>query len=534
MKSKKLMYILAVIAACLVSCDDSTDGIGGSIVDNLDNVTVKCDTFSVASDTAKVKSVYSRSTTGYLGKVKDPETGAYVAANFITQYYTLEGTQLPDRDAIASRLKTASGKDGEIIADSCVLYLHYNNYVGDTLATMKVRVMELGKPMNENSKYYTSFNPEKEYVRTGTGAVNVSKTYALHDCAKDTTGIVRIKLPNSKLNADSTAIVGAMAYVDKDGNGYYNYGTYLMEKFYENADNYKDTYNFTHKVCPGFYFKYADGLGSMASIYLSQMQVFYKYTYTKTNSDGTEKDTTINVSSTFASTEEVMQTTRVTGDLGNVKLTDCTYVKSPAGVNTVLTLPVDDVMSGHANDSITSARISLTRVNNTGHDSNNFTQPSALLMIQGDSIADFFENGKLPDNKTTFVGSYATTSSVVNTLANSYTFHNIANLIKNMYSVRESEIGAEPENKNSAEWTAWDSRRAKYATDYPDWNKVQIVPISTKYETSSSSSSTQTLVKVENEMGVSGTRLVKGDGVMPANKEDIKLKLFVVYSRFEK
>lgn len=533
MKSIKLMYILAAAAMCIASCDDTTDNIGGSIVDNLDNVEVKCDTFSVATDTAKVDSVYSRSTSGYLGKVKDPETGAYVTADFITQYYTFEGTQLPAESTIVSRLKNADGTQGEIIADSCILYLYFDNFAGDSLATMKVKAMELSKPMDEKTKYYSNFNREKEYCRTGNGAVNVSKTYALHDCAKDTTGVVRIKLPNSTLSADSSTIIGSRAYIDKDGTGYYNYGTYLMKKFYEDSDNYKNTYNFIHKVCPGFYFKCTDGLGAMANVYLSQMAVYYKYKYEKTNSDGTKKDTTISVISQFASTEEVMQATRVSGDLGNVRLDDCTYIKSPAGVNTVLTLPVDDVMSGHAADSIVSARVSLTRVNNTLHDDSNFPYPSTLLMIENDSIKGFFENGKVTNDKTTFLASYAETSSTVNSLCNSYTFHNISNLIKSMYEKRKRVIGEEPSDKTSSEWTAWNTRRNNYAEVNKNWNKVHVVPVTATYDTSSSSS-TQTLLKVENDMSVSGTRLVKGDGLMPADKNDIKVKLFVVYSKFGK
>lgn len=70
-----------------------------------------------------------------------------------------------------------------------------------------------------------------------------------------------------------------------------------------------------------------------------------------------------------------------------------------------------------------------------------------------------------------------------------------------------------------------------YAEANKNWNKVHVVPVTATYDTSSSSS-TQTLLKVENDMSVSGTRLVKGDGLMPADKNDIKVKLFVVYSKF--
>ena len=170
MKISRIIFTLAILSTCLFACDDNTDGIGSSIIDNLDNVDVTCDTFSVASKTVEAGPVYSRSSTGYLGKVKDPETNAYIKGDFTTQFYTLEGTQLPDKESIASKLK-----NGEIIADSCVIYLYYDNYFGDSLSTMKVKAMELKKPMEEKGKYYSDFDPETLF-RTDKGAVNVNKT----------------------------------------------------------------------------------------------------------------------------------------------------------------------------------------------------------------------------------------------------------------------------------------------------------------------------------------------------------------------
>lgn len=94
MKAKQVFLSLALIFSCLCSCDDNTDNIGGSIIDDLDNINVTARSFPISSKSVKADSVYSRSATGYLGKVKDPETGAFVKGDFLTQFYTLEGTQL--------------------------------------------------------------------------------------------------------------------------------------------------------------------------------------------------------------------------------------------------------------------------------------------------------------------------------------------------------------------------------------------------------------------------------------------------------
>lgn len=543
MKRNKILLFLAFIAACLTACDDTTDGVGSSVVDNLDNVNVKCDTFSVASESVKVDSVYSRSTTGYLGRVKDPETGSVVTGDFTTQFYTLEGTQLPEEKSIKSKMK-----DGTIIADSCILYLYYDTYFGDSLSTMKLTAKELARPMEENEKYYSNSMPLPEsknmaegkiYYRTSKGCVNVGKTYSLYDLAADTVAKkIRIKLPNSKFNADSSKIIGNYAYIDKDKKGYNNYGTYLMQKFYENPKNYKNAYTFIHNVCPGFFFKVTDGLGSMAYINMSQMLVYYRYSYEKTENN-VKKDTTVNVVSTFAGTEEVQQATSFSGNNGKIDLDskEYTYIKSPSGVFTLLTLPVDEVMDKIKNDSINSARLSLTRINNRTHDKYDFNYPSTLLMVQKGKkdkiMKEFFEKGKLADNVTSCLAAYsATDNSTPNTLANSYTFHNISNIIMYIYRTREAEIRKEMGNAYySASEETLKQKREEYNTKNQEWNKVYVVPVTTKYESSSSS---QQLVKVENNMGLTSTKLVKGDGIMPANKDDIKMKLFVVHSKFEK
>lgn len=74
MKSK-LLAVIAMIAIAITSCDDTTDTIGGSISGNMDNVDIQTAVYNITSRSIISDSVLSRNTTGYLGKVKDPETG---------------------------------------------------------------------------------------------------------------------------------------------------------------------------------------------------------------------------------------------------------------------------------------------------------------------------------------------------------------------------------------------------------------------------------------------------------------------------
>ena len=139
------IFTLAVIAALtcfgMTSCDDTTDTLGASLTDNLDLLKVTTDTFNVSSRSLTVDSVLSRNTIGYLGKIRDPETGDYITGDFMAQFNTLENYHFPDKDSIASLL------DGEIIADSCHIRLFYTNYYGDALATMNLTAYEMSRPI---------------------------------------------------------------------------------------------------------------------------------------------------------------------------------------------------------------------------------------------------------------------------------------------------------------------------------------------------------------------------------------------------
>ena len=118
-----------MFAACLgmVSCDDTTDTLGGSLIDNGNRLSIKADTFSVTSETMLAEKVIARSSTGYLGRMEDPETHTTVTGNLMSQFHVLKNFELPEKDSIMSR-----DANNEIIADSCDIRLYYSSYYGDS------------------------------------------------------------------------------------------------------------------------------------------------------------------------------------------------------------------------------------------------------------------------------------------------------------------------------------------------------------------------------------------------------------------
>lgn len=491
MKIKTFAVIALMASFFMTACDDTTDTIGTSLIDISDSLDVKTDTFGIKSSSIAAGNVLSRSTTGYLGKIRDPETGAYITGDFMAQFSTLENYQFPTRDSLVSV------EDGEVVADSCNIRLFYTDFYGDSLATMNLTAYEMSEAMNEGVNYYSNYNPIKEgLVRTN--GIKVNKTYTLTDLSvSEDTRYSSSYTPNIKINLNKP-------YTDKSGKTYKNYGTYIMRKYYENPENFKNSYNFIHNVCPGFYFKVNDGLGSMAYVTISQLNVYFRY----------KSDSTLVGMSSFSGTEEVLQTTNITNDDGVIadmiaNANDSTYLKTPAGIFTVLEIPVDSITKehkkynftlrkyentvvNHENDTINSAKVTLQRFNNNTQSEYSLDVPSTLLMIPLDSINTFFEQDKIADYKQSFLASYSSTS-------NSYTFNNIAGMINFMAA-------------NKANGTASEN-----------WNKVAIIPVSTTVD-----SSTSAVTKVVHDMSLTSTRLVRGKTFVP----DGDIKITVIYSKF--
>lgn len=479
----KFIYALALAAFVLTSCDETTDTIGSSLTDFQDHLKITTDTFLVSSRSIVIDSVLSKGNRGYLGRIKDPETGAIIEGNFMAQFNVLEDFHFPEDSKIVSK------DENGIYADSCRLILYYKDFYGDSLATMKVTAYEMSKPMEEGEMYYSNFDPIEEGF-VDNNSFKVSKMYSIVDKNQSSISYPNITFP---LNHE---------YTDKNGKTYRNYGTYIMQKYKENPDNFLGSYNFIHNVCPGFYFKVENGIGSMADIYLAQLSLFFKM----------DNDSIYEANTVFAGTEEVIQKTSITNDKNTMKSlaedNTCTYLRTPAGIFTELTLPVEEILKGHDNDTLNTASIVLTKIRNDVESEYSLDNAERLLLIQKDSLFTFFEQGKINDNKKTFLSSSQLKSGGKD-VSNIYVFNNISSLITFMDKLRtEGE-------KSDSNWLQ----------KHPDWNKAVLVPVNVTL--SSNNSYSATVTAVNNEMKLTSTKLVGGSA-----NPNTPIKIGVVYSKF--
>ena len=477
MKILRLLTVLVIAALTFAACDDTTEGIGGSITNKIDNINISNSAFNVTTKSIVADSVLSRNNTGLIGKMKDPETGNYVKGDYMTQLGVLPTFSVDTLD-----IKKAN--NGSIEADSCYLLVSYNASYGDTIAPMKVTAYEMTEPMREDQEYYSNYDAFKN------GWVNENNPHWSSNYNLSNTSDVK----NFKIYLNKE--------YKKDGKTYKNYGSYILQTYAEHPKYFKTNFKFLHNVCPGFYIKNVGGTGNMAKIWNTELIFYWKKTIKA--KDGVTDSTGIGYNR-FDGTEEVLQLNKIENDTENLKKLasqeDWTYLKSPAGIFTEVTLPIDDIMKGHEKDTLNTATISFPRLNNADEDNPyNFATPSTILMVQKDSLQSFFEKSKLADSRTSYTASYSRTG----TYKNAYTFQNIANLVSAMYK-----------NKGKSE----------------NWNKVVLVPVSVITVTQGY---TTVITKINHDMALASTRLKRGVITTDSNgKETSPIQIKVIYSKFK-
>lgn len=484
----KLKFLAAVgLAATLYSCDDTTTGVGEFVAD-ADEITASAQTFEATTKTLKYTDlnpdgVFSRTSSAYLGKFTDPDFGTYTT-DFITQINCTEGFEFPDR---------------LVSIDTTTLELSYASFFGDSLAPMKVRVDVLKEAIDDTGEnlglYYTSYNPEDFYNKNGNPLAE--QEYAVRDNSWSDAEIDSIKSANGyypplviNLDKKNTWNIGEEQHTG-------TFSQYLKAKYDENKNNFKDAYSFIHNVLPGFYVHNTSGEGSI--LYIGDIWLRMKVSYYITGSEG--QDSLVYTSIPFAATNEVFMSTRLNNSENALnKLAEekeHTYLKTPAGLCTEVKLPLQEMYDALGTDTLNSVSMSFTKYKNVSDNSENspykMGTPQNLLLIRKNEVKDFFEQRKNYDSKTTFLGTYSSTT-------NSYSFSQVNRLISQIFSdMRTKEEPTE----------GWD-----------EYNTMVLIPVKTETDSQGNT------IGLSHDLEVNSAKLIGGEG-----EEGKKIKMEVIYTK---
>lgn len=521
MKAKYV--IIALLAISFWGCDDNTGKLGLDMFPESDQkINGKLSTFDVTTESIEAGRIFAKTNLGYVGKFTDEEFGLY-EAGFLAQLNCPDLMTFPqafsgDTESGKGEMMTnfentaeGVGKNYTIIKDesgneigNCQIsiYLWYDNYFGDSLTACRLSMYELDQKNGDKywskdpDAYYTNIDPEKYYDKT-TSFLG-SKSYTAVD----------LSISDSIRNLSS---YNPYISITLDQQKTQELGKLIIQ-----GGRTNELYKEFKDIFPGVYIKSDYGDGTI--LYIKDLQMDVRFLEHATDSitggkllTSAGKDSVVYNGRSFNSTREVIQANRLEND--QEKIQECisnpnwTYLKSPAGIFTEATLPINEIEKALQGDTLNAVKLTFSNYNQPNKKFG-MPIPSTVLLIRKAEIDLFFKDNKLTDGVSSFLTSH--TSST-----NQYTFSNITKLINACIADKEK----------GSEWLAKN----------PDWDKVVLIPVLVTYDSSSSSGyGSPNVIGIQHDLKPGYVRLKGGLKGSPdhGNDDANKLKLEVISTNF--
>lgn len=555
--------LIALLAITFFGCDDNTAGLGLGMFPGSDqNINGKLTTYDVTTESVPAGQIYAKSNIGYVGKFTDDLFGTY-QAGFLSELNCTKGMTFPGVyngtafDSDNKPTQTMVGEDGDdkdkeditfvedngkIIGNihTIELYLWYSSYFGDSLTASRLSVYELGgdnkKTLDKDNAYYTNIDPNEFYDPQN---ILGTKAYTAVDLSvKDSIRKLNTYVPSVHVSFEKDAAI--------------RIGKEIIKKAYNSGVNFdRDKLKEAFK---GIYVKGDYGDGTILYIDDVQMNVVYKCYAVDSitglklkkkvleENETTPRDSTYYGYRMFNSTREVIQANSLDNDQVAIdkciKDPDLTYIKSPAGIFTQVTIPVSEIAENLQGDTLNAVKLGIPIYNETSDKKFGMTKPRSVLLIRKKYKDTFFEKNQLSDGTISSLFNYAD-----NTLSfTQYTFNNITQMINNCLADREAARNLLPmtfkvtdpvtgieETKTATTIKEWE--------DYSEWNKFVLIPVLVTKDASSSNSyygtSASNIISIQHDLKPGYVRLKGGtkklDGKPDPNNV---LKLEVVSTNF--
>ena len=462
----KLKYLyIGLLSALIYSCDDATTGIGDSTIAAGDSIPAGSAIYNVHTRSILADSVYARTSTAYLGKYTDPQFGEF-SADFIAQFNCTDNFEFPETVQEITGIK---------------MRMFYDGFFGDSLNAMRMQIDTLDKviPEKELSTFYTSVDPTQYYNENSNPVAR--KAFAARGTSANDSTIV---------SYDSYGNATYYSYYWQDVKLPLTLGQHMFNKYKADKNNYKNAEAFIKNVLKGFYVHCTHGDGTI--LYINDMQLHLNFKYLIESSSG-KVDSLVNGSTIFAATKEVIQANHFQNSDRLKELVeekDYTYLKTPAGIFTEVTLPIEEIAEMHMRDTLNAASITFTRYNEKSESKYPMGIPQTLLMVRKCDMHKFFEKNETYDDQTSFIAQYVGSSETANT----YSFPNISPLITQCINEKQA-------SKNDA-----------------DWNKVVLIPVKTETDSNGS------IIGLKSNLDMESACLVGGE------KNPIKMQ--ILYTTF--
>lgn len=375
---KATLFTIASLGIALCSCESDVASLtdpGAALVGTQGEIIVDS-SFTVSARSVVSDPIQSRTTTQLLGAITAPEYGN-LKADFVAQMFPSNNIETENVTPDSLKLQLVFDKTG---------------FVGDSVAPIGIEVYPLTRQLPD--PIYSNFSP--------LGSQSYDPTAPLGSAAFTAVGL--------SISDTVAANPYRFAYVrmpDALMNNFFN--TYKAQ-----PELFNDPYAFQNYF-PGVYVRHSFGSGRVTRITNCRMMFYYHKEQRLTNSQGVEVDSiTRHYSYIMAMAPELVSNTCINispaTDLTDMAAQGRAIVVAPAALDVELTMPVADVIAAvkrAGSDALTVINtLSFKLPADTIPSAHGINPPGYLLMVKSDEKADFFANNSLPDNITSFIGTY--------------------------------------------------------------------------------------------------------------------------------
>ena len=409
----------------LISCDADTSGLGGSLTPGSDIITVTSDScFAVSRTISAPDSLLIMTTQCNLGRFTEQNSGATFESSYLTQLSCMENFTLADSIYGIGDHTFPAWFDSAVAGQKpyyANLKLYYTNYFGDSKNTIKIEVFSLDSMINVNDRYYPNLDPS---TFCNTSAQPLASTTVSAQNFQDSDSLRKTK---NYYPSITVALPDSIAKM-------------ILESYFDPATRhyFDDSESFMQNLIKGFYVRCSQGDGTVLYIDRTVLEVNFKYiSYEK------EEPKMESLMAEFPGNSEVLQLNCFNWSGLDSQLADSSYtwIRSPFGLLTEITLPIDEMRDDEHVLNSAMLRLSTAVTPSSQYKP---SVPSTLMLIRKGKLREFFNRNQTVDNVESFVATY---SSKYGT----YTFNNISAMVEKIYS--------DPDSSN------------------PDWNKVVLIPV---------------------------------------------------------
>ncbi|MCH5217070.1 MAG: DUF4270 family protein [Muribaculaceae bacterium] len=378
-----LTVALATVSLLLTACEDEVSGIGGSISSSEVAISLDSLRYDLKGHTVAAPALESRSAYLLLGSVRVPEYGS-LDCSYVTQFLPSETLNVPDTI-------TAENVDSVKL----ILTVPKNYITGDSVAPQQMRVYSLTKQLPADIS--SNFDPTGYYDSSSPLA---SKSYTLSGYSYTDTTFVN----------KATVSIRAKLPVE--------FGKDVFNAYKTDPDIFVWPQKFA-EYWPGIFVEPSFGKGCIAPVQSTSIYAYFPKTVqsAQTDSDGNATIVTQQKADSvclFTTAPEVLSSVNIdyepSDKLKNMVAQGKSIITTPGGYTVSFRFPAEEILEDYWEEKYDMGVINNMKFSIPARlipNDYGIGLPPALVMVKTSELDEFFSDGRLPDNKTSFYSLFS-------------------------------------------------------------------------------------------------------------------------------